>query len=67
MARHKQYPTDVTDKECGFAAPYLIEEKAAQHPQDLREVFNALRWLARAGASWHMLPGDFPQWEAVYQ
>jgi hypothetical protein len=32
MARRKQYPTDVTDEELGFAAPYLalIDEKAAQ-------------------------------------
>jgi transposase len=33
----------------------------------LREVFNALRWLARAGAPWRMLPNDFPAWHAVYQ
>ena len=69
MARHKQYPTDVTDEEWSFAAPYLalIDERAAQRQHDLREVFNALRWMARAGAPWRMLPGDFPPWEAVYQ
>ena len=69
MARRKQYPTDVTDEEWSFAAPYLalINEKAAQRQHDLREVFNALRWMARAGAPWRMLPGDFPPWEAVYQ
>jgi transposase len=44
MARSKQYPTDVTDEEWNFAAPYLalINEKAAQRQHDLREVFNAL-------------------------
>jgi transposase len=26
-----------------------------------------LRWIVRAGASWRMLPHDFPPWEAVYQ
>ena len=59
MARHKQYPTDVTDEEWSFAAPYLalIDERAAQRQHDLREVFNALRWMARAGAPWRMLPG----------
>ena len=45
MARRKQYPTDVTDEEWGFAAPYLalIDEKAAQRRHELRELFNALR------------------------
>ena len=69
MARRKQYSTDVTDKEWSFAAPYLalIAEGSPQRQHDLREVFNALRWIARAGAPWRMLPGDFPPWEAVYQ
>lgn len=41
----------------GFAAPYLalMNERAPQRQHDLREVFNALRWIARAGAPWRML------------
>ena len=34
---------------------------------DLRDVFDALRWLVRAGAPWRYLPKDFPPWEMVYQ
>ena len=34
---------------------------------DLREVFNALRWMVRAGAPWRLLPHDLPPWPAVYQ
>jgi transposase len=34
---------------------------------DLRAVFNALRWLVRSGASWRMMPHEFPPWPAVYQ
>jgi transposase len=30
-------------------------------------VFNALRWLVRSGASWRMMPHEFPPWAAVYQ
>jgi transposase len=30
-------------------------------------MFDALRWMARAGAPWRMLPNDFPPWELVYQ
>ena len=68
MAR-KPYPTDVNDEEWAFVAPYLalLPEDAPQRGHDLREVFNALRWMVRAGAAWRMLPGDLPPWEAVYQ
>lgn len=65
----KPYPTDVSDEEWRFAAPYLtlMDVSAPQRQHDLREVFNALRWLVRAGAPWRLLPNDFPPWEAVYQ
>ena len=53
----------------GFVAPYLalVRQDAPQRTHDLREVFDALRWIVRAGAPWRMLPHDFPPWEAVYQ
>ena len=65
----KPYPTDVSDEEWAFAAPYLtlMSDDAPQRRHDLREVFNALRWMVRSGAPWRMLPHDFPRWEAVYQ
>ena len=49
-------------------APYLtlLPEDAGQRRHDLRAVFDALRWLLRAGAPWRLLPGDFPPWHAVY-
>ncbi len=69
MPKRKPYPSDVSDEEWAFVAPYLtlVREDAPQRTHDLREVFNALRWIVRAGASWRMLPHDFPPWEAVYQ
>ena len=65
----KPYPTDVSDEEWSFAAPYLalMTEAAPQREHSLREVFNALRWIVRAGSPWRLLPNDFPPWEAVYQ
>jgi DNA-binding CsgD family transcriptional regulator len=69
----KPYPTDVTDDEWAFLAPYptLMDEAAPQRRHDLREVFNALRWIVRAGAPWPgapwALPTTFPPWAAVYQ
>lgn len=68
MAR-KPYPSDVTDDEWAFVAPYLtlMREDAPQRDHDLRHVFNALRWIVRAGSPWRYLPHNFPPWEAVYQ
>src|SRR6266487_4607581 len=63
------YPTDVTDEEWAFVAPYLarLPEDAGQRRYESREVFNALRWIVRAGASWRLLPHELPPWPVVYQ
>ncbi len=65
----KPYPSDVSDEEWAFVAPYLtlMKEDAPQREHSMREVFNALRWMVRAGAPWRYLPYNFPPWEAVYQ
>ncbi len=62
MQVRKPYPSDVSEEEWAFVAPYLtlLPLDAAQRTYDLREVFNALRYLVRAGAPWRMLPNDFP-------
>ena len=69
MPTRKPYPTDVSEEEWAFVAPYLalVRADAPQRVHDLREVFDALRWVVRAGAPWRMLPHDFPPWEAAYQ
>ena len=63
------YPTDVSDEEWAFVAPYLmlLPEDAGQRTHGLREVFNGLRWIVRAGAPWRMMPNDLPPWYVVYQ
>src|SRR6266853_647500 len=63
------YATDVTDEEWAFVAPYLalLPEDAGQRRYALREVFNALRWIVRAGAPWRSLPHELPPWPVVYQ
>jgi len=50
----KPYPSDVTDDEWAFVAPYLIlmKEDAPQRDHELRAVFNGLRWIVRTGAQW---------------
>jgi transposase len=59
----------VTDEEWAFVVPYLAlcREDAAQRDYPLRAVFNALRYVAKTGCHWRMLPNDLPPWHVVYQ
>jgi len=65
----KAYPSDVSDAEWALVAPYLtlMTEDAPQRDYPLREVFNGLRWMARGGSSWRMMPHDLPPYYVVYQ
>ena len=63
------YPSDVSDGEWDFCVPYLtlMKEQSPQRKHSLREIFNGLRWLVRAGCPWRMMPNDLPPWPAVQQ
>ena len=65
----KIYPSDASDEEWSFCAPYLtlMTETAPQRDYPLREVFNGLRWFVRAGCPWRMMPNDLPPWNVIYQ
>jgi transposase len=65
----KSYPSDVTDVEWEFLLPYLtlMREDAPQREYALRDLFNAMRYVAKTGCQWRYLPHDFPPWAAVYQ
>ena len=65
----KTYPSDVSDDEWAFVAPYLtlMREDAPQREHSLREVFNGLRYVVRTGCQWRYLPNDLPPWHTVYQ
>ncbi len=62
-------PTDVSNDEWAFLAPSLtlMREDAPQRKHALRELFNGLRFIARTGLQWRLLPHDLPPWHAVYQ
>lgn len=63
------YPSDVTDDEWEFCVPYLtlMKEEAPQREHTLRAVFNAMRYMVRAGCPWRMIPNDLAPWSIVYQ
>ena len=68
-APRNPYPSDVSDDEWEFVAPYLtlMKHDAPQRDHDLREVFNGLRWIVRTGSPWRYMPNDLPPWHTVYQ
>jgi len=67
--QRNQYPSDVSDAEWEFCAPYLslMREDAQQRIYPLRELFNGVRYVVRTGCQWRYLPHDFPPWSTVYQ
>lgn len=69
MESRKPYPSDVSDDEWAFVAPYLtlMSETAPQRTHALRRVFNGLRYIVKTGMQWRFLPHDLPPWPAVYQ
>src|SRR6516165_8797399 len=65
----KSYPSDVADAEWEFLLPYLtlMRQDAPQRSNDMREVFNAIRYVVKTGCQWRMLPHDLPEWTVAYQ
>src|SRR5438128_11856365 len=67
--RKSGYQSDVSDEEWAFCAPYLslMTHDAPQREHSLRAVFNAVRYMVRAGCPWRMIPNDLPPWSSVHQ
>ena len=64
----ESYPTDLSDFEWELLCPY-VEVRAKTGPKrrvNLRAVLNALRYKAKTGCQWEMLPRSFPPKSTVY-
>jgi putative transposase len=65
----KPYPSDITDEQWAVLADMIPPARpGGRHREtDLREVLNALFYLAREGCSWRAIPHDFGvPWKTVY-
>ncbi|WP_424138370.1 IS5 family transposase [Roseomonas chloroacetimidivorans] len=65
----ERYPSDLTDEEWQRIEPLMPPppRRGRKPSVDLREVLNAIRYLARsAGGGWRMLPIHFGPWQTVY-
>ncbi len=58
----RRYASDATDEEWSHIAPFLPPAKSGGRPRttDLRDVFDAILYVASTGCQWRMLPNDFP-------
>ena len=64
----KRYPSDLTDLQWDnieHLFPRATGKVGRPRTYPLREVVNAVLYLARGGCTWRMLPHDFPPWKAV--
>ena len=57
-----RYASDLTDQEWALIAPLIPPAKATGRPRktSMRDVADAILYIASAGCAWRMLPNDFP-------
>lgn len=62
-ARHfGRYASDLTDQEWALVAPLLPPPKTTGRPRRtaMRDILDAILYIASTGCAWRMLPNDFP-------
>ncbi len=65
--RCRRYASDLTDVEWALIEPLMPTPNRIGRPRktDLREVVNALLYMASSGCAWRLLPKDFPPFSTV--
>lgn len=60
--RSGRYASDLTDQEWALIAPILPPSKTTGRPRNtpMRDVLDAVLYIASTGCPWRMLPNDFP-------
>ncbi len=58
----RRYASDLTDREWALVAPFLPARKKIGRPRttELRDVYDAILYMASTGCQWAMIPNDFP-------
>src|SRR5215210_8456170 len=61
------YPTDLTEEQWAAIEPWVRRSGGPGAPTQvhLRAVVNALRYIARTGCAWRLLPREFPNHNTV--
>jgi transposase len=65
--RCHRYASDLTEAEWALSEPLMPSPSRIGRPRktDLREVVNALLYMASSGGAWRLLPKDFPPFSTV--
>ncbi len=60
--RNSRYASDLTEEEWLIIEPLMPPSRHLGRPRttNLREVVNALLYIASSGGAWRLLPRDFP-------
>jgi putative transposase len=66
--KREPYPSDLSDAQWSVLENLIPEARPGGRPRKhaMRDVLNALFYVAREGCSWRALPHDFPPWKTVY-
>ena len=65
--RHLRYASDCTDEEWALIEHFMPAPHKVGRPRKwrMREIWNAIQYIAAAGCQWAMLPKDFPPFTTV--
>jgi transposase len=71
VTERRRYPSDLKDDQWELIEPMLLEWRRTRAEgrvptTELREVVNAILYVARTGIAWRYLPHDFPPHTTVY-
>jgi transposase len=60
--RGRRYASDMTDEEWALIVPFMPARKRTGRPRttELRDVADAILYMAATGCQWAMIPNDFP-------
>ena len=62
------YTSDISDAQWAVVEPLVPPAKPGGRPRDMdmREIINAILYVARSGCAWRLIPHDLPIWSTVY-
>jgi transposase len=65
--RFLRYASDCSDEEWALIAPFLKPASSVGRPlkHSMRQIWNAISYIAATGCQWAMLPKDFPPFTTV--
>jgi transposase len=68
VAKHKRYPSDLTDAQWELIEPLVPAPRSGGRPavHSRRRVVDAILYVNRAGCGWRQLPHNFPPWATVF-